>query len=508
MIGICVYPEAIRGVRLEKKKNKYTVKQTSEVVLFAGDIVQGRIKNRESIIEALNDLREDLHITTKDDVYIGLPNELAKINSITIDDDVRSLNEAIDLVPVLGNKKNFSIDIPYVSENYYLESPEDNTIKRLVKNMSYCVVNTDNLNEYVSVFKETNYPINLIEPMALAEVEYVRYDATEPFAIIDVSNDGVNFIVFSKQYGISVYKMTDVNSKTLVKDVYDENGELLSSNINNIALDKIVERVDIISSQFCKKNALQEGDGVRQVIVINADYDFIADAFAEQRPEIESLVASDMLPLNIAESMGKDVDTEYLDLYYTAMMLAMTKSSKNIAQKSVAAVNFAPKDCIDERRYYKASSVALTALIGATALSSVYMAGTIGMNVKEIYSKPDSNKVTPELEAKYEEAKKEDQKMRDNIAKYNTIAANKSHFAKIMDTIVISKPSSVVLTSVNISAKQGGKRAIVECLSSDSSAPNAFVESLRQNPDMAGAEIINQQTKAGQTAIQISVPLE
>ncbi|MGN8833082.1 type IV pilus biogenesis protein PilM [Selenomonas montiformis] len=506
MIGISISPEAIRGVRLEKKKNKYIVAKTSEVALFPGDIVQGRIKNKESVLETLQDLKADLKITTKDDVFVGLPNESAKINSFTADNDVNSISEAVEMVPLLGNKKNYTIDIPYVSGNFYLENEEG--YKRLVKTITYCAVNTEVLNEYVDVFKQADMPVALMEPIALAEVEYLRYDATEPFAIVDINSDGVTFIVFAQKYGINVYKMTDVNSHILINDVYNDDGELVSSNVNNTALNKIVARIDSISSQYKIKNNMQEDSGIRQVIITNADYEFVANEFADKRPDIESYVSSDMMPRGIAETFTKGVDTEYLDLFYSAMVIAMASPTSNMNKKDSVALNYAPKEFIDSRRYYKARSVILTGLIGATALSSIYMAGTIGLNVKAIYSKPDSSKLTPELEKKYDEAKKEDQKMHDNIAKYNTIAENKSKFAKTMDAIVLAKPGNVMLTTVNVSSKKGAKRAIVECVSDSNTAHNDFIEAIRLNPDMAGAEVLNQQTKMGKTAVQISVPLE
>lgn len=508
MIGISISPEAIRGVRLKKKKNKYIVTKTSEAALFPGDIVQGRIKNKESILEALQDLKTDLKMTVKDDVYVGLPNEMAKIDSFIADTDVTSVSEAVEMVSLLGNKKNYTIDVPYVSGNFYIENGSSEEYKRLVKTISYCAVNTDVLNEYSEIFKLAELPVALMEPIALAEVEYLRYDATEPFAIVDINSDGVTFIVFSQLYGISEYKMTDVNSHILISDVYDETGEFVSSNINNTALNKIVARIDSISSQYKNKSNMQDGAGIRQVIIINADYEFVANEFADTRPDIESYVSSEMIPRGIDDTFAKDVDTEYLDLFFPAMVVAMASPTSRMDKKNNVALNYTPQEFIDSRRYYKTSNVVLTGLIGLTALSSIYMAGTIGLNIKAIYSKPDSSKLTPELEKKYDETKKEDQKMHDNIAKYNTIAENKSRFAKTMDAIVLAKPGNVMLTSVNISAKKGAKRAIVECVSDSNTAHNDFIDAIRQNPDMAGAEVLNQQTKMGKTAVQISVPLE
>ena len=93
MIGLSFYSNSIRAVRLKKGKKGFVIEQVANAPLYEGDIVQGRIKNSDSVVEALNELKEELKLKDDEEVFVSIPNAVAKIDSIVVETfDFRSFS--------------------------------------------------------------------------------------------------------------------------------------------------------------------------------------------------------------------------------------------------------------------------------------------------------------------------------------------------------------------------------------------------------------------------------
>ena len=127
------------------------------------------------------------------------------------------------------------------------------------------------------------------------------------------------------------------------------------------------------------------------------------------------------------------------------------------------------------------------------------------MNIKNVYSNTDAEKVTPELKEKYDDAKNQEQTMKDNIVKYNTVASNKNVASPIIDSIISAKPDDVYLTNMHLDYKN--KRVILECITENKMSSDIFLQQIKNNPDLISAQILSLQTKNNKTAFQVNVPI-
>ena len=168
-------------------------------------------------------------------------------------------------------------------------------------------------------------------------------------------------------------------------------------------------------------------------------------------------------------------------------------------------VNFVPKECVENATYNSLKSKTTFTLIGALALSLIYCASTIGLNIKNVYSNTDAEKVTPELQAKYDDAKSQEQTMKDNILKYNTVALNKNVASPIIDSIIMAKPDDIYLTNMHMDYKS--KRVILECITENRMSSDIFLQKIKANPELVSAQILSLQSKNNKTAFQINVPI-
>lgn len=521
MIGLSFYSNSIRAVRLKKGKKSFELEQLANVPLYEGDIIQGKIKNRESIMEALVELKNELKIREDEEVFVGLPNAVAKIDSIAIEDNVIDKAEIIDKISMVTNKDSFDIDIPYVSGSYRIPLPvsEDTPVDnngdfieqyKLMKTVSYCAIPKKIITDYASVLTEAGYNTVVVEPKALATVRYIRDDATQPFALIDIEYDYSSYIIFSERNGLMLMNSSETGSNSLINTEYDEEtGEVINQTVYHENLVKICQRIKMAEEYYKQNKLFEEDTTINQIIFLDNEYDFVIQEMMEMYPDIDVLSAKDMLPLGISPKFNKKIDTSEISFYYVTMVEAINRRTKDINEKNeFIEVNHAPIDCLQNAQYKFLKKKVTMALIGITALSALYAIDIIGNNLMQIYSKQDAGKVNSELKAKYEDAKKQDNTMKENIIKYNTIAANKPNIVPLVDTIVVSKPETVSLTSINFSVKGKTKRIIVECIGESNSAPLEFLNTLKGQNGFDSAEILNQQTKANKTAFQINIPIQ
>ena len=521
MIGLSFYSNSIRAVRLKKGKKVFTVEQVANVPLYEGDIVQGRIKNRDSVIEALNELKEELKLIEDEEVFVSIPNAVAKIDSIVVENNVTEKTDIIDRIPMLGDKKSFDIDITYVSGSYRIPLPVDDSTPtdsdgnfveqyKLMKTISYCAVPKKVITDYSSILTEAGFTIIMIEPKALPIIRYIRDDATQPFALVDVEYDFSSYVIFSERNGIMLMNSPETGSNSLLNIEYnEETGEVVNQTVYHENLLKICQRIKM-AEEYYKANKMSEDDTtINQILFLDNEYDFIVQEMMEMYPDIDVLSAEGMLPTEVSGKFGKNVDTSELGFYYIAMVTAINRLSNDIeAKNNFIEVNLAPADCIQTSQYLSMRKKIIITLMGLATLSGIYMAGVVGHNFMQINKNHDAGKVNQELKQKYDEAKKQEATMKENIVKYNTIANNKFAVAPIIDTIVVNKPQNVSLTAINFSIKGKTKRVIVECLAEGSSAPLEFLNALKEQSGFESAEILNQQTKANKTAFQINVPIK
>ena len=520
MIGLSFYSNSIRAVRLKKRKKGFVVEQVSNVPLYEGDIVQGKIKNRESVIEALSELKADLKITDDESIFVSIPNAVAKVDSIVVENDIIEKIDILDRISLVGDRKSFDIDITYISGSYRVPIPVDENTPtdsdgnfveqyKLMKTISYCAVPRKVITDYSSLFTEVGLNIVMLEPKILPIVRYIRHEATQPFALVDIEYDFSSYIIFSERNGLMLMNSPETGSNSLLNIEYnEETGEPVNQTVYHENLLKICQRVKM-AEEYYKINKMSEQDtSLNQILFLDNEYDFVIQEMMEMYPNTDVLSAEGMLPTEISEKFGKEVDTSELNFYYIAMVTAINRLASKLEDKnSYIEANLAPTDCIQNAQYVSAKKKVTVALMGLATLSVLYMAGIVGNNFMHIYDKQDAGKVNEELKQKYEDTKKQDAIMKENIVKYNTIANNKFPVAPVVDTIIMAKPDNISLTAINFTVKGKTKRVIIECLSDNASAPMMYLNSLKGQTGFDSAEILNQQSKASKTAFQINIPI-
>ena len=520
MIGLSFYSNSIRAVRLKKGKKGFVIEQVANAPLYEGDIVQGRIKNSDSVVEALNELKEELKLKDDEEVFVSIPNAVAKIDSIVVENDVTEKIDILDRIPLLGDKKSFDIDIAYVSGSYRIPLPVDETTPtdndgnfieqyKLMKTVSYCAVPKKVITDYSSILTENGFTVIMIEPKALPIVRYIRDDATQPFALVDIEYDFSSYVIFSERNGLMLMNSPETGSNSLINIEYnEETGEVVNQTVYHENLLKICQRVKM-AEEYYKENKMSESDTtINQILFLDNEYDFVIQEMMDIYPNIDVLSAEGMLPTEVSEKFGKNVDTSELNFYYIAMVTGINRLTDSIEEKNnFIEANLAPVDCVQNAQYLTLRKKILIALMSLATLSGLYMAGVVGNNFMKINAKQDAGKVNQELKQKYDDTKKQEATMKENIVKYNTIANNKFAVAPIIDTIVVNKPQNVSLTAINYGMKGKTKRVIIECLAEGSSAPLEFLNALKGQPGFDSAEILNQQTRANKTAFQINVPI-
>lgn len=529
MIGISISSDSIRAVRLNRSKKQFTVKDCAIADLYDGDIVEGRIRNIDGFKESLRSIKDAMKIKDNEDVYVGIPNGNVRIGTIAVKAETNSIQEVINLVPIIGNKKNFDFDIPFISENYKVQDKlkaeeqefddQGNMIPsyHAMKNVSYCVVGHEIISEYANAVSDCGMSVVSVEPTALATIRYLRFDATQPFVVIDMEYDYTTMIAFSEQFGAFTLNLQDLGIKNLTLEQYDADGdEVIGYKPNTANIIKLCKRLGLLEKYyFGEYLGKDENSQINQIIFLNNDYQDIIDKVLEyfQRDledgTLDALSAQDMIPNGMAKKLPKNVPAEDLYLYFKAMVIACNGNTKAFEVDSYSRnveVNMVPPECIEKTRFSRIKKDLLIGMAGITVLSVGYSGYNIANTFKDIYSNDDANKVTPDLQAKYEDAQKQSRVMKDNIAKFNTISKNKKTVSPLVDKVVASKPDDIALLSMNVNYKS--KRAIIECVTDNADSMNVFLQNMKQNKDFEAAQINTSQTKNNKTAFQISIPLE
>lgn len=521
MIGISIHADSIRAVRLTKSRKQFVVKDCYMKDLFEGDIIQGRLVNADSFQEALLDIKTQLDISDTEEIHIGLPDGVFKIDNAKYHSDVYSKEQFLSEIQLLGNKNSFNIDFPFISPNVKVELKQDyetaerdeegNVIPKYgsFKKVSYIAIQKEDLQNYVDVFTRAELNIVSIEPNAIAIAKYLKDDASQPFLVLNIEYDYTSMIVFSEEDGVFLLNASDLGSKYLTNVEYDEFDEPVNVSINNRNLKQLSNRIKLAIEYYEGSSIFKEGNSVKQLVVMNEQYPFIEDILERDFPELESLSAHDMLPEGISTKFGKNVNYEDLFLYYIAMVVAMNKNEnvfKNNSAERKIGVNILPNSAQATANYKRVKVLTTKVMSVLAGLAGLYFVGTLGINGLSYYQvSGDGETVTEKKRSQYEDAKKQNTTMKENIVKYNTVSAHKHNMSPIIDKLIANKPASVRFSNINMSYKS--KKAVIECVSEDMISPNELLDAIRQNQELAQAQILSTQTKNGKVAFQIVVPL-
>lgn len=509
MIGISIHADSIRAVRITKGK-KCNVKQYYAAPLYDGDIIQGKIRNKEGFIEALEDIRQSMRIGSDEEVFIGIPDATAKIGSFSIPSSIQAKEDIINSVPIIGNRNSFQIEILFVSGDYKIyTNPENEEEFQMMKTISYCAVPQKIIGEYAEVISSTGFNIVTLEPNGLALFRYLQNKVDEPFIILETEYDYTSYLMFSDKNGALKLTSSDLGIKNLLSYEVSEDGEITDSTINFNALTRFSNRIKLVE-EYYKKNALSPEDAdISSIVFLNTEKDFLVDKIQEDYTSTINVCSSESIFPDNVSSKGQMPEDYYN--YFIAMVIAMNDGLDVFASKRInplVEANFAPSYCVEDSSYKnmkKKVSMVLTSLV---AISAIYLLGNVGINLQEIYSKADAEKVTPELQSKYEEAQKQEKVMKDNIMKYNTVAAHKNNVAPYVDKVVQSKPENVYISKMDINLKDKSKRLVLECSTNSTDASMEFLQNLKKDDSFKDAQITNTQSKENLIAFQINVPMK
>ena len=509
MIGISIHSNSIRAVRITKGK-KSSVKQYYVAPLYDGDIVQGKIKNKEGFVEALEEIRQAMRINSDEEVFVGFPDATVKIGSFSIPSILHGKEDIINAVPIMGNRNSFQIEILFVSGDYKIyTNPENEEEFQMMKTISYCAVPQKIIEEYAEIISSCKLNLVTLEPNALALFRYLQNKVDEPFIILETEYDYTSYLVFSDKNGALKLTSSDLGIKNLLTYEFSEEGEITDSTINFNALTRFSNRVKLVE-EYYKKNALLPDDAnIQNIVFLNTEQDFLIDKIQEDYASMINICSSeDIFPDGIS-SKGQ-VPEDYYN-YFIAMVIAMNDKADVFSSNKInplVEANFAPTYCIEDSSYKNMKRKVSMALTSLVAISTIYLFGNVAVNLQEIYSKADAEKVTPELHQKYEEAQKQEKVMKDNIMKYNTVAAHKDNVAPYIDKIVQSKPESVYIAKLDLNLKDKSKRLVLECSTNNTDSSMEFLQNLKNDNDFKEAQITSTQSKDNIIAFQINVPMK
>lgn len=529
MVGIAIYADSIRAVRLSKVKKQYILKADALVELYEDTIVQGRLRNAEAFMEALRELKDKMKIGEDEEVFVGLPNGISTIRNVSMEGGGTPNPSLIDDIPIMGNNKiPFDIEIPFISGDYRVGAPyaeedfdpddpnansdeakQENQEFQIMRTVSYCIIKHAFIEEYTNAFTTCGFNIVSMEPNAVAIARYLRDEATQPFIVVDIEYDYTSFIMFSEKHGLYMLNSQNTGDREIISYEYDEEGNIIDQNLNFIRISEICKRIRLTENYYIENAMTQEDAYINQIIFLNRNFNFVIDEVIKEFQGIEVLSAQDMIPASISQnSIPSKILDNNLYLFYIPMMIAMNNGTSAFSTNSFdrdVEMNIVPKQCREEATYKRIKNKIMTGMIALAGVAGVFLLGTVGWNLQNIYSNPDAAKVNAELRQKYEDAKKQSTIMKENILKYNTIAVNKYSATPIVDMIISSKPKDVSIVNMDINFKKD--RAIMSCVTNTKSSQNDYLQELKANDVLQDAQILNSKTKGNVTAFQVSIPL-
>ncbi len=534
MIGIAIYSDSLRAVRLNKKRHAITFEQGVEIPLPDDVIVNGELVLKDELLAALKELRETLEITDDDDVFVGLPNGIFKIGNLCVRSNVDSNEYIREQIDKMGVGNEFISHFAFVSGNFRTnrenferynltpeqieervrqqmenDFPNDNSAAPfvMVKTVSYASAQKNKIDEYLNVLLASGLKVVTVEPNAVAHIRYLREEATQPFLFVDVEYDYVNLVTYSERDGMSMMNVYELGLKyfEVVRQTLDGEEQTV---LAQTAIDKFTGRLNLAIDMF-KENSLGKSSEIAQIIFLNNDMEYLIDA-AEDATSIDVLTAETVVP-SILSNERDVLDTPNYYLYYLPIILTQnedTEASANDYSNRNIEANFLSQKAKEEAMFKQFRRIVLKGSHILVVVTGLIFLAVIGMNIINLFRAGYGQATPPEVIAKYNQAKEQGDILKDNIEKFNTIASKRSIYSKTIDSIVAVKPANVYLTGINIGGKsQRTRRIVVECMSTDTNAPQKFVEDIAKIAGLSKARILSQQMKDNKTAAQIVIPI-
>lgn len=533
MIGISIYEDAIRAVRVKKTGNKLILRDRAESPLFEHTIINGDLVDEKGFATALEALKEDMEISPDEDIHIGLPSTLFKIESRYIKADVESAESFVDN---LGLSKDFHVQPFFVSGSYKVETEQferyglskeeiERRIQKqfdtqngeeeeadktppytMVKAVSFVAILQAHLDSYLTQFKDAGLRVCTIEPNALAYVSYLRTDAVQPFMFVDIDMDYTSFIIFSEKTGVFMLNGADLGIENLESQPNPDEEPL----INRGTVEKFVGKV-CLANDFFREDSLSKKEEVQQIVFLSNDFEYLIDETENVITTKEIAVAESMLPAILSNKGLEGMPPEELCMYYAPICLADNEDmdfniTENIARN--IETNLLSEDDRELLIFKTMKTYMMRTSYALATAAAVYFATIIGTNVFNIIQAGYLQETPSEIVEKYEEAKTNGDVLKTNIAKYNAIAKARTPISPTIDKAISVKPPDIYLTSLSISGKNSNTRKLVmEGVTEKNDSVQKFIDGLVNIPGMEKSRILSQQVKNGKIAVQIVVPL-
>ncbi len=530
MIGLSIYEDAIRAVRVKKTGNKLILREHREVLLPEYVIINGDLVDENAFAAALADLRDAMEIFPEEDIHVGLPSALFKVESLCVRAEEFSyetflektnLDKSFDVRPffVSGSYKvdtelfeRYRLSQEEIDQRMQKQFDEQNGEEEakpaytMVKMISYAAILKKNLDTYLEAFKKCDLRVYTIEPNALAYINYLRYDGMQPFMIADVDMDYTSFIIFGEKTGAFMLNGVDLGIENL--EVAPSPGA--EPVINRGTVDKFIGKT-CLAMDFFRDDSITKKEEVQQIILLSNALDYLADALEDALPETDIAISEEMIPAILSEKGINDIPIEELSMFYAPIILASNEDltfnfNENIERN--IETNFLSDAARELLTFQTMKSYATKFAYTAFAASGIYCLAILGTNAFEMVQAGFLQDPPTEILDKYEDAKGKGETLKTNIAKYNALANARTPVSPMIDGAIAAKPSDVYLTNLNVSGKTANTRKLViECITEHAEAANKYVDNLIQIPGLEKSRILSQQVKNGKVAVQIVASL-
>ena len=526
MIGISIYADSVRAVRIQKQGKTLNLKDTHIEPLYENTIVQGKIVDVDSFSEVIIKVKEALMITDTEEVYLSIPNGDIDLSKKIIQGDVRDLSRVAEQIPKKINNKVNETHFLRVSGSYKvsladkfedafeaearrmeqkLEGKEEVVSFVTQKTVSYVSILQEEIDKYLKIFNSCRMNVVSIEPMAVTALRYLKNEVNEPFMIIDIGFDYTSLIMYSEKNGAMLFNVPNVGTATF--EEY-ENEDSIEPIINNHKVMELSQKI-LFAKNLYKSRAIDEnGSDIETIVFLNNDCDYVVEKIEADNLDAEVLSAQEVLPIGVSTKKYKGNYNE-IYLYHIAIEAVKTGNSKISDVNPTLGpleLNILPQKAKENVVYNKVKDYVTKGSKVLCGVALIAFVGTAVVNFSSLYRIKDNGQVSPELKAQYEDTKKQNDKMKTNIEKLNTIAKNKHELSGIVDEIITAKNENVYITSMNLSYL--GRKIIVECMTSDTTAPDMYLQSLKAFNNFKDAQILSRQSKDGKTAFQIAVSLK
>ncbi len=537
MIGLSIHSDAIRAVRLKSSGGKFFLKSYNEVQLLENTVANGELVDTDAFLDSLEALKEDMDIGPDEDVYVGLPNGIFKIDSFYVKAEGLTVNSLLDKAYETGVDRSFLVRFLYMSGEYRVDSEvfarhgltQEQIQKRveqqmnaqaeggeepqqkfvMVRTVSYAAAMKSKIDAYCDAFEKAHLRVCTLEPEAVARIRYLIGDASQPFLSVDMEYDYASFIGFSERRGMFLLNASGIGFDNMFISRQDADGNEVDA-LNRTSVGKFLGFANL-AIDFFNDNVLIGEKDIRQIIFFDGSVGALIDETESEFGSIEVLQADSMIPVDLSEKKLDQMISDDFYLYYLPIVLCGNKDVPFRVSDDVdrgIEANFLSEQAKDAALFGRIQQWLKKGSAGVAGAAFVYCLAIVGVNMANIVNAGFLQATPPEVVEKYEDAKKKGDELKENIARYNAIAKHREVFVPVMDSIMAARPNDVYIMNFTLSGKAGRTRKVVlECMTSNPDGPSKFLDGIVKVPGLGKARILSQQVKDGKTAVQIVVPL-